>query len=598
MNINFTPENPMQLKNLSIKTKILSSFTLILLIIVGVGWAGYSATVKIGKASTIVDAAMEIKLAVRTDMQMLMELLAADELETLNSAWEEHLQTVATFDSYAETILKGGEIEGTMFYATHSPQVREILQNADTIHNNEFMPLIQQIYDIKKSTLTNKRISAEEQQNLQETDIKADLIGTTLMEKLGGVEEFSTEEMHQATSQAKYQIIIGVLFALVCALTCGIVLIRQIVLPLNNAVLFASKVASGNLTTTLSIHQEDEIGQLAAALNKMVENLRQILIIISENSSQVAASSEELSATSSEMANGAEKLATQSGTVSATTEEITTSMQTVSTTAERMSLRADDISANSKEMFNNITSTAAAIEEMSASIQEVAENCQMASQQANQSTQASKESSEKINQLSQSSEDISKVIDIITEISEQTKLLALNATIEAARAGEAGKGFAVVANEVKDLAKQTAGATMQIADQIKNIQNQTQDVVHNINLTSEFNQKLNEITTTIAAAVEEQTAVTNEVAQTMAASASGVEKTTTAIQELATNIEDEILGSVQEAVTGVENISTNIQGVNNVAHDTSEGANAIKGAALELANLAIKLQTEVSKFAL
>lgn len=588
----------MQLKNLSIKTKILSSFTLILLIIVVVGWAGYSATVKIGKASTIVDAAMEIKLAVRTDMQMLMELLAADEMEPLNGAWEEHLQTVATFDSYAEAILKGGEIDGTMFYATHSPQVREILMNADTIHNNDFMPLIQQIYDVKKTTLINKRMSAEEQQNLQATDNKADLIGTALMEKLGGVEEFSGEEMRQATSQARYQIIIGVLFALVCALTCGIVLIRQIVLPLNNAVLFASKVAAGNLTTTLSIHQEDEIGQLAAALNKMVENLRQILIIISENSSQVAASSEELSATSSEMASGAEKLATQSGTVSATTEEITTSMQTVSTTAERMSVRADDISANSKEMFNNITSTAAAIEEMSASIQEVAENCQMASQQANQSTQASKESSEKINQLSQSSEDISKVIDIITEISEQTKLLALNATIEAARAGEAGKGFAVVANEVKDLAKQTAGATMQIADQIKNIQNQTQDVVHNINLTSEFNQKLNEITTTIAAAVEEQTAVTNEVAQTMAASASGVEKTTTAIQELATNIEDEILGSVQEAVTGVENISTNIQGVNNVAHDTSEGANAIKGAALELANLAIKLQTEVAKFSI
>ncbi len=376
------------------------------------------------------------------------------------------------------------------------------------------------------------------------------------------------------------------------------IITRQIVLPLNQAVQFAAKIADGDLSSKLDIDQKDEIGQLAVALNGMVSQLRSMITAISENSSQVAASSRKLSATSSEMAKGSEGLRCQSATVAAATEEITSNMQTVSGTANNMSASAADMSDNSEEISDNINSVATAISEMSASIQEVATNCVMASQQAQKSSHASSESTEKINQLTKSAEDISKVIDIINEISEQTKLLALNATIEAARAGDAGKGFGVVANEVKDLAKQTAEATMQIAIQIKNVQHQTQDVVQNINKTANFNQKVNEITATIAAAVEEQTATTNDVADTMADSATGAKKTTQTMQELAKNIEVEILGSVKEVVIGVENISSNIHGVSNVANDTARGVNGIQSAASDLATLAAKLQTEISKFRL
>ncbi len=392
-------------------------------------------------------------------------------------------------------------------------------------------------------------------------------------------------------------IIVGVVLSMIVAIIAFLVA-RQIAKPLIGACQFAENIANGDLSGNLAIDQKDEVGQLASALNKMTKQLRAMLTTISENSSQVAASSEELSATAAQMNTSAEELTTQSNAVAAASEEITANMQTVHGTAGMMSTNTKEISLSAEEMSYNIGAVATAIGEMSASIQEVAINCTLASEQAQQSSLASSESTEKMNQLTKSASDISKVIDIITEISEQTKLLALNATIEAARAGEAGKGFAVVANEVKDLAKQTADATIKIARQILDIQNQTSDVVENIKHTTQINNKLNEITSTIAAAVEEQTATTNEVSQTMASSAEGTKKTSRAVQELATNIEQEVLGSVQEATTGVEDISKNIHGVSNIAQETSEGANGINGAANELATLATKLQTEVSQFKL
>jgi methyl-accepting chemotaxis protein len=169
--------------------------------------------------------------------------------------------------------------------------------------------------------------------------------------------------------------------------------------------------------------------------------------------------------------------------------------------------------------------------------------------------------------LGESSAAISNVIKIITSIAEQTNLLALNATIEAARAGEAGKGFAVVASEVKELAQETARATGDIAERVAAIQGDTAGATAAISEIAEIIRQINEYQTTIAGAVEEQSATTNEMNR-----------------------------SVSLAATGAGDIAANISGVADAAHLTTVGVNEVQTAVSELARMSSELHTKVSRF--
>jgi methyl-accepting chemotaxis protein len=169
--------------------------------------------------------------------------------------------------------------------------------------------------------------------------------------------------------------------------------------------------------------------------------------------------------------------------------------------------------------------------------------------------------------LGESSVEIGKVVKVITSIAQQTNLLALNATIEAARAGEAGKGFAVVANEVKELAKQTAKATEEIGQKIDAIQADTKGAVKAIEEIDAIIHQINEISDSIAAAVEQQTVTTKEIGR-----------------------------SVHEAAGGVDDIAKNIGGVAVAVKDITQGAHDMQQASQELSHMASRLQTTVSRF--
>lgn len=297
--------------------------------------------------------------------------------------------------------------------------------------------------------------------------------------------------------------------------------------------------AQGDLTREVSVRGSDSVGQMGEGLNKLFTDLRSSIGSIGQAATALGSSSEELASVSQEMSANAEETSTQATVVSAASEQVSRNLQTVATGTE----------------------------EMSASIREIAKSVNEAARVATAAVKMTESTNQTVAKLGESSAEIGKVIKVITSIAQQTNLLALNATIEAARAGEAGKGFAVVANEVKELAKQTATATEDISQKIDAIQSDTKSAVGAIGEISKIIDQINDISSTIASAVEEQTVTTNEITR-----------------------------NVTDAAKGGSEIAQNITGVAKAAQDTSRGASQTQESARELSVVASELQQLVSQF--
>ncbi|HKU27551.1 MAG TPA: PAS domain-containing methyl-accepting chemotaxis protein [Candidatus Sulfotelmatobacter sp.] len=248
-------------------------------------------------------------------------------------------------------------------------------------------------------------------------------------------------------------------------------------------------------------------------------------------------------------------------------EELTATSQQMSANAEETSAQASVVSASAEQVDRNLQTVATGTEEMSTSIKEIAKNAHESAKVATNAVKVAEETNQIVTKLGDSSTEIGQVIKVITSIAQQTNLLALNATIEAARAGEAGKGFAVVANEVKELAKQTAKATEDISRKIEAIQSDTKGAVSAIGQISAVIRQVNDISNTIATAVEEQNATTNEMAR-----------------------------NVGEAAKGSGEITKNISGVADAAKSTTHGANDSLKASQALAQMSTELRELVAGF--
>jgi methyl-accepting chemotaxis protein len=229
--------------------------------------------------------------------------------------------------------------------------------------------------------------------------------------------------------------------------------------------------------------------------------------------------------------------------------------------AAKASNEANTVTAAADEVSSNVNSAAAGAGEMDLSIKEIAVNASNAASTTTSAVQAATDADSIVTRLGTSSNEIGEVIKVINSIAEQTNLLALNATIEAARAGEAGKGFAVVANEVKELAKETSKATEEIANKIKSIQDDVKGAVSSIGDIGKIVDEINGISTTIASAVEEQTATTTEMNR-----------------------------NIQDAAGGTSSIADNLNSLADSVNSTKAGAGDTQIAASNLSKMAGNLQ--------
>lgn len=222
--------------------------------------------------------------------------------------------------------------------------------------------------------------------------------------------------------------------------------------------------------------------------------------------------------------------------------------------ARKASETVISVAAAAEQVSASISSVAAAAEEMSSSIREISTNAAEASKVATEATEVAQSTNETMVQLGSSSKEIGEVIETITAVAEQTNLLALNATIEASRAGEAGKGFAVVASEVKDLAAETSRATAEVAARIEKIQQDTDRAIKAITEISDIISQLNDFQTTIAAAVEEQTATANEMSKSITEASNGSTEIASNIQDIASATRDST-NDLEDSVKRAKSVS-------------------------------------------
>ncbi|MGE4660762.1 MAG: methyl-accepting chemotaxis protein, partial [Arenicellales bacterium] len=318
-------------------------------------------------------------------------------------------------------------------------------------------------------------------------------------------------------------------------------LAHQIAYPLQDMVDKVRDIAEGEGDLTARVHAEtrDEIGELAGWINEFLGKLQELIRGVGDTTMS---------------------LADASGNLTETSEAMSGSASTTSQQATRVTEAAEQVSAST----NN---AAAAVEEIQVSITEIARNAHSAAEVASSGVHAVESANDTVEKLGTSSADIGKIINVITSIAEQTNLLALNATIEAARAGDAGKGFAVVASEVKDLAKETAKATEDISGRIAAIQNDATDAVEAIGKISTVINEISALQSSIAAAVEEQSATMGVMAE-----------------------------SVHQTASASDNIVQNIKVVAGAAGATMQGAGQAQGASEELREVSFRMSNLIERF--
>ncbi|MGE5515534.1 MAG: methyl-accepting chemotaxis protein [Bacteroidota bacterium] len=377
------------------------------------------------------------------------------------------------------------------------------------------------------------------------------------------------EQVKTAESRARLQVLLLSLAAVAVGCCLAWVSGRSISRPVRELTAAMGQLAQGQLEVAVTgADRGDEIGAMARALAVFKDNAKAVAQLREQQSRAAAQSEAERRAAMAQLADTFHaSVASVVGAVSQAAADMQGAAQDMRTVTNRAASTGDAVAAASAEASANVQTVAAAAEELAASIAEIGREAAQANSISAEAVAEAEGTSQLIGGLAQSVGRIDEVVAMITAIASQTNLLALNATIEAARAGEAGKGFAVVANEVKALATQTAKATEEISRQIEQVQQATDRAVGAVSAISGTIVKVNEISATIAAAVEQQRAATEEIAH-----------------------------NVDSAANSSGTVNTSISGLRDDVRHTGTRADGVLDSAARLSGQARVLEDEVERF--
>ncbi len=447
--------------------------------------------------------------------------------------------------------------------------IRNFISVADSLNDKEYRNFPRQFESIFKKSfkLLDEIYDVWKENRVIEANLET--IRAQNIRKVNKISKVVSNERESSKAKTVGSNLAILAIAIIALLAGGFLILRSISKPLLVMQKMVSDLAEGegDLTKRLNINSSDELGLISTHFNVFIEKIQSLMKQITYGATSLQESSNNLN-------NLSTNLLKETDLVASNTNHVALS-------SEKMSDNINSVSRTMNEAAANVNAVATASEQMTSTINEIAGNSERARGISGNAVAQANKASEKVSELGSAANEIGKVTEVISEISEQTNLLALNATIEAARAGEAGKGFAVVANEIKELAKQTADATLQIQTQIYDIQSSTGETVTGItNITGTIND-VNDIVAGIASAVEEQSATTAEIASNVSQASLGI---------------SEISDSMNESSVVAETISSDLKSVDDSVEGISGHSNNVNNSVEELHQLFDKLKGQINMF--
>jgi methyl-accepting chemotaxis protein len=554
--------------------RILSKILGIVVLLCGIGaaiaWIGVSALGELSeKADVMSTSAKRALLAARANQNVISlnraefrsaldprddnRLAARDVINAQLKQYQERFDEVSqTPDEKAKAMLPGVREA----FSAYKNQMDATLAAIDA----EKSAKLSESADKLRDTAMKSRTAAESLQGkIREL---ADRLNTR-------VEEKSKEAREQYESTSRFLVILAGLGVVIGGVLGFIIGQYGIAKPIRMIVGVLQELAAGRYQVEITgLDRKDEVGEVARTAEVFRENgLEKIRMEAEQKDMEQRTAAQRRQ----DMLRLADQFESAVGevieTVSSASTELEASATTLTSTADHAQQLATVVATASEEASTNVQSVASATEELSSSITEISRQVQESARVASEAVGQARTTTDRVSELSKAATRIGDVVELINTIAGQTNLLALNATIEAARAGEAGRGFAVVASEVKALAEQTAKATGEIGQQIAGIQAATEHSVGAIKDISDTIERLSEISSAIAAAVEEQGAATQEISR-----------------------------NVAQASQGTQQVSSNITDVQRGASETGSASSQVLSAAQSLSGDSNRLKLEVSKF--